>query len=74
MRQIEDSARNWRDELQAELPGFRDRICQIEMRPGEGGFNLNADPATVTELIERGRAAGREILRTFDWNQHRLIR
>jgi predicted acylesterase/phospholipase RssA len=74
LRQIEDSARNWRDELQAELPGFRDRVCQISIRPGEGGFNVNADPATVAGLLERGRAAGREILSTFDWDQHRLIR
>jgi patatin-like phospholipase len=74
LRQIDDAARNWRDELQAELPGFRDRVCQIRMGAGEGGFNLNADPKTVSGLLERGRAAGREILRTFDWDQHRFVR
>jgi hypothetical protein len=71
---VQDASRNWRDELQAELPGFRDRVCQIRMRPGEGGFNLDADPATVRVLVDRGRAAGREILQTFDWDRHRLIR
>jgi hypothetical protein len=74
LRQIEDATRNWRDELQAELPGFRDRVCQIRMAPGEGGFNLGADPDTIGKLLERGRAAGREILATFDWDQHRFIR
>ncbi len=74
LRQIEDATRNWRDELQAELPGFRDRVCQIRMAPGEGGFNLGADPETIGKLLERGRAAGREILATFDWDQHRFIR
>ena len=71
---VQDASRNWRDELQAELPGFRDRVCQIRMRPGEGGFNLNADPATVRALVDRGRAAGQEILETFDWDRHRLTR
>jgi hypothetical protein len=74
LRQIEDASRNRRDELQAELPGFRDRVCQIGMAPGEGGFNLQADPSTVSSLMDRGRAAGREILDKFDWAQHRFIR
>ena len=74
LRQIEDASRNWRDELQAELPGFRDRVCQIRMAPGEGGFNLQADPSTVNSLMDRGRAAGLEILEKFDWDQHRFIR
>jgi hypothetical protein len=60
--------------LQAELPGFRDRVWQIRMAPGEGGFNLQADPSTVNLLMDRGRAAGREILDKFDWDQHRFIR
>ncbi|MGZ4169637.1 MAG: hypothetical protein ACXVUX_19260 [Solirubrobacteraceae bacterium] len=74
LRQIEDASRNWRDELQAELPGFRDRVCQIRMAPGEGGLNLQADPSTVNALMDRGRAAGREILEKFDWDQHRFTR
>jgi predicted acylesterase/phospholipase RssA len=74
MHQLQDAARNWRDELQAELPGFRDRVCQIKTRPGEGGFNLEADPETVGVLIERGHEAGREILRVFDWDLHRAGR
>jgi predicted acylesterase/phospholipase RssA len=74
LRQIDDAGRNWRDELQAELPGNRDRVCQIRMRAGEGGFNFDADPETIVRLHDRGRAAGRTILRTFDWDQHRFVR
>jgi hypothetical protein len=74
VRQIEDASRNWRDELQAELPGFRDRVCQIRLGAAEGGFNLSADPETVIRLAGRGRAAGREIIEKFDWHQHRFIR
>lgn len=71
---VQDAARNWRDELQAELPGFRDRVCQIRIAPGEGGFHLDADPAQVAALVDRGRRAGREILDTFDWERHRAVR
>ncbi|MGI9184748.1 MAG: patatin [Solirubrobacteraceae bacterium] len=71
---VQDASRNWRDELQAELPGFRDRVCQIRMGPGEGGFHLDADPATLEQLVTRGRQAGQEILGTFDWDRHRFVR
>jgi hypothetical protein len=74
LRQIEDASRNWRDQVQAELPGFRERVCQIRMDPGEGGFHLGADPEAVDRLLERGRAGGREILARFDWDQHRFTR
>ena len=71
---VQDAARSWRDEAQAELPGYRDRVCQIRMGPGEGGFHLDADPAQVGMLMDRGREAGREILRSFDWERHRATR
>ena len=74
LARVQDAARNWRDELQAELPGFRDRVCQIRMGRGEGGFHLDADPAQVSGLVDRGRLAGREILATFDWERHRQVR
>ena len=38
--QILNAARNWRDNM-AELPGYRDRICQIRLTAEEGGLNLN---------------------------------
>ena len=71
---VQDASRNWRDELQAELPGFRDRICQIRLDPGEGGFHLDADPAALERLVARGHQAGQEILNTFDWDRHRFSR
>ncbi|HET9103306.1 MAG TPA: patatin-like phospholipase family protein [Solirubrobacteraceae bacterium] len=71
---VQDAARSWRDEAQAELPGYRDRVCQIRMGPGEGGFHLDANPDQVGVLMDRGREAGREILRSFDWERHRVTR
>jgi hypothetical protein len=65
-QQIVDAAQNWRDTAQAELPGFRDRVCQVRLQPGEGGMHLNMPPAVIHELIEAGRAAGRKLVCAFD--------
>jgi len=63
--------------MQAEVPGFRDRICQIRLGPGEGGLNVNMDRAAIDSLIRKGAAAGETIVETFDephWQNHRFTR
>ena len=74
---IKDTAQNWRDTLQSELPGLRDRVCQIRFAKGQGGLYLDMDAATIADLVRRGRLAGETILSTFDahqWDQHRWVR
>ena len=74
---IKDTAQNWRDTLQSELPGFRDRVCQIRFDKGQGGLYLDMDAATIADLVRRGGLAGETILTTFDahqWDQHRWVR
>jgi predicted acylesterase/phospholipase RssA len=74
---IADALQNWRDNLQGELPGFRDRVCQIRLRTGEGGLALKMPPELIGHLAERGQQAGELILSTFDdphWEQHRWVR
>jgi hypothetical protein len=74
---IWDTAQNWRDSMQSELPGFRDRICQIRFEKGQGGLYLDMDRAVIEALVKRGRKAGKRILSTFDdrkWEQHRYVR
>jgi predicted acylesterase/phospholipase RssA len=66
VRQVVDSAQNWRDTAQAELPGYRDRICQVRLYPGEGGLHVNMPPAGIQELIDAGAAAGRAFVQDFD--------
>jgi len=74
-RQLLDAARNWRDNLQSELPGYRDRICQIRLTHEEGGLNLNMPAPIIARLVARGIQAGDTICGpTFDWNQHRFTR
>jgi predicted acylesterase/phospholipase RssA len=74
---IKDAMQNWRDTLQSELPGFRDRVCQIRVKDTEGGLHLDMSPAMIKLLVDRGKEAGDEILKTFDahqWEQHRYVR
>jgi hypothetical protein len=74
--QILNAARNWRDNMQAELPGYRDRICQIRLSSVEGGLNLNMPRDVVQRLVERGEEAGAIVAdgESFDWDRHRITR
>jgi hypothetical protein len=74
LRQAKDAMQNWRDNLQSELPGARDRVCQVRLGRGEGGLNLAMDQATIATLMGKGRAAGEEILTRFSWPNHRFTR
>lgn len=62
---IFNAVQNWNDNLQATLPGFRDRIATIALEPGEGGLNLDMDAATVERLRRRGGDAARALIRRF---------
>lgn len=72
--QIKDAMQNWRDALQSELPGFRDRVCQVPLAPGEGGLNLRMTPEQIAALSNRGAAAAEELRTRFDWARHRFDR
>jgi predicted acylesterase/phospholipase RssA len=75
--QIKDTMQNWRDSMQMQLPGYRDRVCQVRLHPGEGGLHIYMPPELIDGLIDRGHAAGRKILETFDgaeWDRHRCVR
>jgi hypothetical protein len=74
--QVLSATLNWRDNMQAELPGYRDRICQIKLTKSEGGLNLNMAPEVVDSLVARGDEAGRTVTDpdVFDWDRHRVIR
>jgi len=76
MTQILNAARNWRDNMQAELPGYRDRICQIRLSAKEGGLNLNMPADVVEALLQRGDEAGDLVTDSgaFDWDSHRVVR
>src|SRR2546421_5365843 len=79
LSQIVDAFENWRDNMQAELPGFRDRICEIYLAPDEGGLNLAMPKPTIERLMQKGEEAADEVLRVFTfnphhWDEHRFTR
>jgi hypothetical protein len=73
-RQILNAALDWRDTMQAELPGFRDRVCEIRLTKQEGGLNLDMPEEVVEALETRGRQAGDKIVSEFRWDCHLFAR
>ncbi len=74
---------NWMDNTQAQLPGYRDRVVHVSLKPDEGGLNLNMPPALIAQLSNRGRDAGLELVGRFalnnppcelSWDNHRWVR
>jgi hypothetical protein len=79
-----DAARNWTENRQMTVPGYRDRIVHIRLDEGkEGGLNLDMDSEVVTEVGRRGTEAAELLLShffdpseevTLTWDNHRWIR
>ncbi|OHV40385.1 MULTISPECIES: patatin-like phospholipase family protein [Pseudofrankia] len=72
--QILDTSLNWRDTLQAELPGFRDRIRSIQLPDGTGGIHITMSPDQIAHLAASGGAVGEDFLSTFSWEDHLFAR
>jgi hypothetical protein len=73
-RAIIDTMQYWADDAQAALPGYRDRVVEVHLRPDEGGFNLRMPPDVVLALAARGRAAVDQLVSEFAFDQHRWAR
>lgn len=75
---------NWNDATLSRMPGYRDRIAQVQLKPEEGGLNLNMPAPLITKLSDRGANAATEFTRRFtdrdvklhamNWSNHRWIR
>lgn len=68
-----DAAKDWQDNLQSVLPGYRERIAHIGLEGEEGGLNIAMDAPTISRLADLGRQAG-ERLEEFDLDAHRWRR
>ena len=77
------TAMDWRDTVQRELPGYRERIVHIGLRRGEGGLNLAMPGDVVRRLGRLGRAAAYRLQAEFAlpqpgranaWERHRWTR
>lgn len=66
-----DTARNWADTELMHMPGYRDRIVHVELKPHEGGLNLNMPDKVIRDVGEKGRLAGKLLAARFDPNPGR---
>jgi hypothetical protein len=78
------TAKDWADNAQCRLPGFRDRIAQISLELREGGLNLTMPPDLIKKLADFGEEAGKAFVDRFsgeptpncdlNWPNHRRLR
>ena len=68
------SAKDWQDNLQSTLPGYRERIAHIALENEEGGLNLAMSEATIRKLVDYGEQAGETLRDDFDLDGHRWRR
>jgi predicted acylesterase/phospholipase RssA len=68
------SAKDWQDNLQSTLPGYRERIVHVVLKPEEGGINLAMDEPTIRRLVLYGEQAGETLRDKFDLDGHRWRR
>lgn len=81
---IKDVGQNWMDNEQARVPGYRDRVVHITLKPQEGGVNLNMPGDVIRDIADRGRRAGNMLVERFatgpkwdvdgNWENHRWVR
>ncbi len=79
-----DSARNWNDNRQMTVPGYRDRIVHIQLDDSkQGGLMLDMPQDVVATVSGQGTEAARLLLEhffnptpdvTLTWDNHRWIR
>ena len=68
------SAQNWQDSVLSVLPGYRERIVNLSLKPDEGGLNLAMPEELIRNLTHIGELAGKEICENFDFQEHRWRR
>jgi hypothetical protein len=69
-----DAAKDWQDNLQSTLAGYRERVVHVYLKPDEGGLNLVMPPELVVALGEYGARAGEMLRDDFDLDEHRWRR
>lgn len=74
LMRLVNSAKDWQDNLQSTLPGYRERIVHVVLQPDEGGLNLTMSEATVKKLVGYGSQAGELLRDKFDLDAHRWRR
>ena len=79
-----NAAKDWQDNLQTLLPGYRERVAHAYLKPDEGGLNLTMPADRIKGLVELGGRAGALMVGgppeqaddeyVFDFDDHRWRR
>jgi hypothetical protein len=67
-----DATKDWQDNLQSTLPGYRDRIVHVRLKSEEGGLNITMPRKLVLELGAYGALAGVDMRTEFDLDHRQL--
>lgn len=73
LMRVVDTARENHDNLQAALPGYRERIVTVRLSPKEGGMNLDMDNDIIYAMKLKGQMAGLAFSK-FSFDHHRWTR
>ena len=76
---------NWNDNALSRMPGVRDRIARVRLKPTEGGLNLNMEGDVIQAVAERGERAALALVARFvadsaggppaqGWDEQRWVR
>jgi predicted acylesterase/phospholipase RssA len=82
---IVNTMQNWRDVLQRNASGFKERVFTVRHTSTEGGMNLDMPVEAIDAMARSGRLAAQAIVTTFhppagtpvaadDWQYHRWVR
>jgi len=74
LSQIFATSQNYRDTMQSQLPGYRERIVQVRLTSAEGGLNLAMPRNTIDAVMQKGEAAGEVLCTDFDFDCHKWVR
>ena len=71
---IVTTMQNYRDNMQAALASYRERVVQVRLGPAEGGFNLEMPKRTLDGVVRKGERAGLLLRDFFKLEHHQWVR
>ncbi|WP_257448319.1 patatin-like phospholipase domain-containing protein [Archangium lipolyticum] len=80
LRAVFETAQSYRDNAQAGMPSYRERILQLFLDEHEGGLNLDMDKDVIQHIQAKGQCAAQELLERYEntdsvhFSEHRWVR
>jgi predicted acylesterase/phospholipase RssA len=71
-----ETAQNFRDNSQAALPGYRERIAHVYLEDGQGGLNLSMEEGVVGKIAAKGEKVAQYFMdpKKFSFREHQWVR